>query len=264
MGADRLHQPLSPSVRGIAAVTYGRRGVDGSALLLAVALHGLLLALLLLFRIAPSPIQIERPLSVFDVPLPPPPPPIEPAPAPPPRPDRVAGGSLPPAAGPPVRLDAAVQPLAPPSPPSPPMASPFDDALGLATLPGTGVGNGRGEGAGSGVGNGAGGGPPRYARAEWIRQPTVADVLPYLSARMRRDRVGGRVELGCLVPKPGRPKRCWLISERPKGVGLGRAVLAMWPLFRIRPIHRDDEPLDIPVIVPVEIVAAGGATPKAP
>ncbi len=131
------------------------------------------------------------------------------------------------------------------------------DATGVfplgSTGAGDGVGDGRGDGdaVGIGIGKGFGLGPPRYARAEWIHTPSFQEMLGYWPAGSRERRIGGSVELACIVPKPGKPKRCWILSELPQGIGFGRAALAMSSIFRIKPVLRNDDVLDMPVIVPI-------------
>lgn len=70
------------------------------------------------------------------------------------------------------------------------------------------------------------------------------------AARSRK--VGGTVVLACLVPRPGPPKRCTVVSETPADIGFGEAALRMSADFLIRPITRDKAVLAIPIIVPVE------------
>jgi protein TonB len=117
------------------------------------------------------------------------------------------------------------------------------------TGPGDRTWDGKGDGVGAGKGSGLG--APRYARAEWIHMPDFQEMLGYWPAGSWDRGIGGSVELACIVPKPGKPKRCWIISEHPRGIGFGRAALAMSRIFRIKPVLRNDDVLDLPVIVPV-------------
>ncbi|MCB8830000.1 hypothetical protein LJD47_33800, partial [Escherichia coli] len=122
----------------------------------------------------------------------------------------------------------------------PAVASPYAADGVPAHLAGTGrdaAGTGRGTGGGSGDGIGPGDGGVRYARAEWIRMPPPDAMQANWPRESIKRRVPGRVELGCYVPRPGPPRRCWLLSETPKGFGFGKAAMALWGQFRIRPVR---------------------------
>ncbi|WP_210357164.1 energy transducer TonB [Sphingomonas beigongshangi] len=238
-----------------------RHAPDRRALVLTIGVHAALFAMLLATR-ETAPVHPDvAALAVFDVPPPPPPPPPTPRVVrkpPPPRPPMKtpAGGSPPPSpAPPPERVEATPRPEAPPPPSLMSDTSPFaTDGTGTqlsGTVTGTG-GTGRGSGTGKGDGVGAGEGGVRYARAEWIRIPPADAMAAAWPRAAIKNRVGGHVELGCYVPRPGTPRRCWLLSETPKGMGFGTSALTLWRLFRIRPARRNDAPLDMPVIVPVE------------
>lgn len=233
----------------------GPAAPDRRALALAIALHGMLLAVLLIQRAAPPRVREEaHALAVFDVAPPPPPPPPEPPPA------KAAirqiarhasapsGGS--PRPPPPLVADLTPEPSAPPSTVSAMVPSPFAADGVPDQLAGQG-GDGRGTGQGRGDGDGPGGDGIGYGRAEWIRMPTNDEMVRHWPDRSLRQRIDGTVYLGCAVPKPGPPRRCWVLSEQPQGIGFGRAALAMVPDFRIRPVTRNGLVTDLPVIVPL-------------
>lgn len=226
-------------------------------------MHGAVLLLFLTAReTAPPKAASPAALAVFDIQPPPPAPTTSLRPPQPPEPRarhvskaafHEAGGS--PSAAPsqrPTPVDATSSMLV--SLRSSAMTSSFGDndatALSLGQT-GAGDGGGDGDAVGIGTGKGFGLGPPRYARAEWIHTPSFQEMLGYWPAGSRERRIGGSVELACIVPKPGKPKRCWILSELPRGVGFGRAALAMSSIFRIKPVLRNDDVLDMPVIVPI-------------
>ena len=135
---------------------------------------------------------------------------------------------------------------------------PMDGSSSGADLSGLlASGNGQGSGGGSGDGTGSGSGTPdvRYGRAEWINYPTLAEINPYWPVVARKARMSGHVVLGCELRRPGKPDRCWLLSEQPSGYGFGRAALRMSRIFRIRPVTRNGETFDLPVRVPVVFAA---------
>lgn len=228
---------------------------DRAALILAVGVHVLLALAFLMGKASPPPRAVVEPkLTLFDIALPRIPPVAKLPP----------GGSPSLAAPPPSRPDSAAQPMAPPQPLPPRVVSPFamDDGSGLRTSIGSDDGDGAGEGLRSGISSGAGEGAPRYADADWIYKPTLAETMRFWPPRSVRERIAGHVKLACLVPRPGKPERCWVLTEAPLGVGFGRAALALSRLFRLKPARRNDEPLDLPVVVPVVFAISATAAPE--
>jgi len=149
------------------------------------------------------------------------------------------------------------EPVTPPAPPPKPSVEPPGGRAPAAAVSGTGEpgadsGNG-GVGSGTGRGEGAGDGDEavRYAGAEWITRPTQFQINPFWPVRAKEQRISGEVLLACIVPRPGRPDRCWMLSEMPAGHGFGAAAVRMSRIFRIRPVRRNGEPLDLPVRIPI-------------
>ena len=151
------------------------------------------------------------------------------------------------------------QPTASPSVLSAAIPSPFAADGMPDQLTGQG-GEGRGVAQGRGADEGAGGDGVRYGRAEWIHMPTNDEMVRHWPDRSLRQRIDGLVYLGCAVPKPGPPRQCWVLSERPRGIGFGRAALAMVPDFRIRPVTRNGLVTDLPVIVPLHFAVKRAAS----
>lgn len=237
-----------------------RRRPDAVALMVAVAVHGGIILLLMLEWFQPPPRTPTSALAVFDVNLPPPPPRL-PKPlhlTPPKRSTASLPGGSPPAAEPPSVKQAEAAPQGPVLFPSErrSIASPIGDEDGDATLASTGsAGSGEagrgGDGEGTGTGNGVGPGALRFARAQWIREPSIDEIRRYLPASALARSVLVSVKLGCIVPTPGKPKRCWIISESPRGFGFGHAAVEMSRQFRIRPVFVNDAAMDMPVLVPI-------------
>ena len=229
-----------------------RPAPDRSALGLTIGVHGaFLLVFLLAPEVLPPPVLPSAALTLFDISRPPPPPNPPARHRPRQSVDTPAGGS-PSAVSRPRPHSVDATPMVTPQSPIVTIASSLGQDLAAAELAGpASAGEGEGEEAGIGIGDGSGPGPPRYARAEWIHMPTFEEMLRYWPAVARERRIAGNVELACIVPKPGKPKRCWVLSERPQGIGFGRAALAMSRVFRIKPVFRNDDVFDLPVVVPI-------------
>ncbi len=220
------------------------------------AAHLCAIMLLLLGKSSALPSSEDRTLSVFDVAPPPPPVPILSIPPKPKTIDlRPAGGSprpdraiAPPAAPrPPARFDTTLTDDAPPAPVA--VAGDLPGA-GIDLTPGGGRGDGAGTGNGSGDGNGEGAGVT-LVRADWIYKPVRE--LPYYWPRAKgARRASAVVALDCVLPKPGKPKRCTVVGERPVGLGFGEAALGLSRHFRIRPVTLDGKVVgNVTVRVPV-------------
>jgi protein TonB len=138
------------------------------------------------------------------------------------------------AAAPAQRMETAFVVSAPPVPP----AATGSAAGGTGTSAG---GNGNGPGGG-----GPGGNPPPAAMrpAEWVVQPSNAQLMPYNPPRAAREYVNGVADLSCKVLRTQRLKDCRIVSERPRGYGFGRAALNAAPIFRINPPMRGDMALE--------------------
>lgn len=248
------------------AIGYGGGGVTrrrGVAVGATVLVHALLLFLILSGRAASSdPVSPPAGLSVFDVVPPPIPPAIAPTPPPPvpPQPVRPTprdGGSPDRARpAPPVSFDAPARIADLMAEPVPAQAPQGQIPLpGLAAAPsstGAGTGSGDGEGGhGRGDGTGSGDGRAGLARALWIKVPSPQEFEAHWPERAWRNRVSGRVMLSCLVPRPGPPRRCRVVSEYPRNLGFGASAMRLSRLFRIQPVTRGAEVQNLPVIVPI-------------
>lgn len=236
----------------------GRRVASGGGTL---AVHAALLLLLLWGREPTPPATEERaPLLVFDLPA-------ERAPVIPPSPpeppsavrERSSGGPRPaPSRAAPItslqRPSTLVATILPSELPAPSPAA-FDLAavlgeLGEAQAPGLGSG-GIGFGSGSGDGSGKGRARVAFRGAEWLRRPTVWEMERYWPPSARERRISGYALLACTVTRPGKPDRCEAVAEMPAGEGFGEAAVRMSELFRVRPVTRGRERVDVPVYIPV-------------
>ncbi|MFD1952046.1 hypothetical protein ACFSGX_14830 [Sphingomonas arantia] len=224
-------------------ISRRRRAV---ALVLACAIPALIIFMFLRLAIftTPPPAAAPRPPMMFDL-------------APDPEPTRTpvkaapTGGGAPdrPATAPVVRKTPSAPPLIAPSPiPTP--APPLDiipltredfAAADIAAMPrqgppapgggGSGIaGSGTGRGSSQGAGTGPGG-EPLY-KAEWVREPTHAELAFYLP---RGAPEGAWAEIACHTLPGFRVDQCQELGQSPAGLGLGGAIRqAAWQ-FRVRP-----------------------------
>ncbi|WP_033919698.1 hypothetical protein [Sphingomonas sp. 37zxx] len=245
-----------------------------------IAFHLLVILALMATRSALLPIEPEPPLLALFEPVVPPPPIVEPPP-PIPAPDAPAGPPIDRAApaGPPLRSAAAptapTPRLAEPAPAAmiPPIValpSPISLPLAPSTIAGTaaavtdGEGGGDGDGiaaggGGSGLGGGGAGRSVRYARAQWVRKPLTFEFVREWPRDKSGKRVEGKAYIGCYLQRNGRPKKCWVIDETVPGVG--KAAIRLSRTFIVRHVLRNDEPLDVPVRIPVGFFIAKDAKP---
>lgn len=245
------------------------RARRAATLALVIALHLLIAWLLVNAKPSVQGTQATTTFNLFDVPAPPP---VDmPTPPPPPtlevRPPPGGGSSgraprpdpAPRAAGIAGSIDATLVPEAPPS------TTELID-LGMVASGdgegggGTGSAEGSGTGRGDGVGGGTGGSGSigRWAAVDWIEQPRVDQWRAVWPDRALRQNQGGVAILVCIVPRPGRPRSCFVAAEHPAGRGFGGAALALSKLdtFRIRPVRTPEGRWSrIPIRVPVIFVA---------
>ncbi len=68
----------------------------------------------------------------------------------------------------------------------------------------------------------------------WVQSPNVADFLHVFPREALRDRVGGTVELNCLVAQDHRVA-CRVVSEDPGDYGFGEAAMTLSGKLRVAP-----------------------------
>lgn len=221
----------------VAAASFGsaawrRERVGPRALVLAIVVlfHlGLLLAVLL----ARAPAKLAEPATtvVRLIPLPP---------APAPAPARAARAPRPVAARAATRVPRPIV-TTPPVKDAPPPAlftTELMEAVDISKLPShrgeASAAAGNASGADSAATYGPGGGPhgERLYAAEWYREPTDAEVAPYLSKARPG---GGTADIACRTIEHFGVEDCVELGETPPGSGLSRALRqAAWQ-FKVRP-----------------------------
>lgn len=200
------------------------------ALLIVVGVHVLLvLALILLAKARLLPAKLTPDIKIINL-LPP----SDPAKQPTKR--RLSGGAT-------HAAKTVSKPLTTKLPPAPsrivliPGAETFDLAKTTpdrSLTQSADAGTGTGTGAGDGSATGKGGGPhgERLYAAEWVREPTDAEMRTYLPRNIPD---GAWAEIACRTIPGFRVEDCEELDEYPRGSQLSRALRqAAWQ-FRVRP-----------------------------
>lgn len=113
-------------------------------------------------------------------------------------------------------------------------------------------------GSGSGAGDGAGG--DRFARADWIEKPTRADFQREWPPRFRHLAAEVQVLVACYVRPSGRPHGCKAVWTNRAGDGFDRAAVRLVQGARVKPVRKNGQALDLPILAPIAFWPA----PKAP
>jgi hypothetical protein len=110
------------------------------------------------------------------------------------------------------------------------------DAMDLTKLPGSGGAgaSGSGKGARGNMGPGEGPGGEQLYPVAWYREPTDAELGPYLK-EAKRVPAGAWAEIACRMIEHYHVENCRPLGESPRGSGLSRALrLASWQ-FLVKP-----------------------------
>ena len=212
-----------------------------TAFALTVLAHILIVYVLLHLAPRLTPRALERTLSTFQVTPPPPPPPVAQAITEKPTP-KTTGGSQARAKDP---VPKAPAPPAAQAPVSPlgllPGGMALFDAADIGKLPqhpedretgGAGDGAGKGKDSASVYGPGEGPGGERLYDVDWVRQPTDAELSPFLPATVPP---GSWAIIACRMVENYRVENCRSLAESPPGSGIARGLrLASWQ-FRVFP-----------------------------
>jgi TonB family protein len=100
--------------------------------------------------------------------------------------------------------------------------------------------------------------PSLIAAPDWIRRPTGEDFAHYYPTKALRAEVTGRAVLSCEVTAEGALAGCKVLEDFPANFGFGEAVLKMAPLFRMRPITKDGQPVAGGVVrIPIRFLLPG-------
>jgi TonB family protein len=100
-------------------------------------------------------------------------------------------------------------------------------------------------------------GPDVVTAPDWLRKPSLDDLARFYPADPGG--IGGRAKISCIVTARGTLDRCTVLSETPPGRGFGAAALALAPMFMMRPMAVNGEPVGgATVVVPINFGASSG------
>ncbi len=184
----------------------------------------------------PPPLNVIVLQPFLPPPSPPPPPPAEPA---------IADGGGRPSA--PSVVRPTPNPTRPPevAAPARPAPEPSPLIIGVAPTESPTPGPGQGQqGTGTGTGLGDADGPGVGGRAQFVRGPSLREIIARYPPAARAARMDGQVELRCRVRLDQRLESCRILRETPPGQGFGAAgVQVAEAAFRFRPPRRDGRPV---------------------
>jgi hypothetical protein len=96
--------------------------------------------------------------------------------------------------------------------------------------------------------------PTVITNPDWMKKPDGYDLAAYIPANAGGRE--GRVVVTCVVTGRGLVDKCRVGSETPPGMGFGAAGLAMTPLFLMKPMTVDGEPVGgAQVSIPVHFLS---------
>jgi hypothetical protein len=212
---------------------WQRRSARQRALAIGLTLAAELIFIILLLGLAPKLIEtVETPNQPLTFDLATPTPEAKKAPRPKPKAKSMKSASAP---SKPRVITPPTTPLA-----KSPLVAMSKEELAAADISKLGT---RGEsGANSAVAMGPGEGPggAHLYRAEWVVEPTDAQLSYYMPKSIE---AGSSADIACKTVENFRVENCTLLGESPMGSGLARAMrLAAWQ-FKVRPPRIDGKPL---------------------
>jgi TonB family protein len=78
---------------------------------------------------------------------------------------------------------------------------------------------------------------------DWIKKPTMEDVMSVWPADAMRTGRGGRAVIGCKVSAEGTLYDCAVVEEDPSGAGFGAAAVVLSRQLLMRPAMKDGKPV---------------------
>jgi TonB family protein len=78
---------------------------------------------------------------------------------------------------------------------------------------------------------------------DWSSKPVPADLARLYPRKALARRLGGMAVMQCRVGQSGTLSGCAILRETPRGLGFGKAVLEMAPLFQMKPMSKDGKPV---------------------
>jgi len=201
------------------------------ALAIALTLCAELIFVILFLGLAPKLIeQVEAPGEALTFDLAPPA--LKAAPRPKPKDTATKSVSAP----------AKPRPIAPPVMPlaKSPLVEISKEGLAASDISKLGTRGESGENNAVAMGPGEGPGGRQLYKAEWVVEPTNAELASYMPEGIES---GSSADIACKTIEDYRVENCTLLGESPMGSGLARAMrLASWQ-FKVRPPRIDGKPM---------------------
>lgn len=98
---------------------------------------------------------------------------------------------------------------------------------------------------------------------DWLRKPTVDDLVTVWPKKAWARGQGGKATISCWVSVQGALYDCVVTSETPAGEHFGDAAIALAPQLIMRPAKLKGEPVVSPVNIPFNFMLPPGSMPQA-
>src|SRR3954463_9990608 len=88
--------------------------------------------------------------------------------------------------------------------------------------------------------------------ADWLKRPSMQDLMIVMPGAAGRNGQGGKAVLDCTVTLQGALRDCKVASESPAGMGFGHAAVTLSAQLMMRPALKGGVTVESQVRIPVE------------
>jgi len=99
--------------------------------------------------------------------------------------------------------------------------------------------------------------PGLHTNPDWLKKPTIEELLAVWPVRALREGVNGKAEVSCIVNVHGLLEQCAIVSESPSGMDFGAAALLLTPSFLMKPASGPDGPVPARANIPINFKTNG-------